>query len=78
MDLKLKEYIDNHILNHVDYRRKYDEETGEEFYLSTIELAIIERQIPEDEIPIAFEYLKSKDIYVIGNSKTLYIDFDIK
>lgn len=76
MDLKLKEYIDNHILNHVDYRRKYDEETGNEFYLSTIELAIIERQIPEDEIPIAFEYLKSKDIYVIGNSKTLYIDFD--
>ncbi len=76
IEAKIKDYVDEHILNQVDCRRKYDEKTGEEYYFTTVKLPIIERDVPEDLIPLVFEYLKSKDIYVIGDSRALYTDFD--
>ena len=74
---ELKEYIDNHFLNKVSYRRKYDEQTDEEYYFGTIQISVIERsKIIEDDLPFVFDYLKTKNIYVSGNSSVLYGDFD--
>lgn len=77
MDIeKLKNYVDEHILSQTECKRKYDEKTGEEYYFTTVKLSIIEKKIPDDLMPMVFEYLKSKDVYVIGNSYAVYGDFD--
>lgn len=77
MDHLLKEYIDNYILNHINYKKKYDEETDTFYFLKTLPLSIIERSsVAEEDYECLFEYLKTNNIYVVGDSPAIYSDFD--
>lgn len=77
MDHLLKEYIDNYILNHINYKKKYDEETDTFYFSKTLPLSIIERSsVTEEDYECLFEYLKANNIYVVGDSPAIYSDFD--
>ena len=77
MDHLLKEYIDNYILNHINYKKKYDEETDTFYCLKTLPLSIIERSsVAEEDYECLFEYLKANNIQVVGDSPAIYSDFD--
>ena len=77
MDYLLKKYIDNYILNRINYKKKYDEQTDTFYFLKTIPLSIIERSsVVEEDYECLFEYLKANDVYVVGDSPAIYSDFD--
>ena len=74
---KLDLYIDEHIINYVSYKRKIDENTGEEYYEKTLPLNFLEKiNLTDEEFEYVFNRLNDKGILVAGDSPVLYGDFD--
>lgn len=70
-------YIETCVMNRVNYKRKINQKTNEEYYEGTYKLSFFERDNLEDEeIKYVFNRLNDKNIIVVGNSPVLYGDFE--
>lgn len=74
---ELNFYIDSYIMNHVNYKRKIDPNTNDEYYEGTYQLHLLDRTtIQEDEIEYVFNRLNDNGILIVGDSPVLYGDFE--
>ena len=71
-------YIYNHIMNQVNYKRKINPDTLEEYYEATYQLHTLfdKTTIEEDEIEYVFNRLNENGVIIVGNSPVLYGDFE--
>lgn len=70
-------YIEEHVMNHVNYKRKIDSNTNEEYYEGSYPLHHLYKvTIQDDEIEYVFNKLNEKGILVVGDSPVLYGDFE--